>query len=117
MKTIETANAIYFDVDGTLIRDAYDGEEVCAFPVPHPYRGNAQVWKVKMHRNIDLLKDMSTRGRIIVVWSQAGYQWADAVVRALDLQNFVDLVIEKPIAYVDDLESQEFMGQRIFLRD
>lgn len=117
MKTLEMNNPVYFDCDGTLIRDALPNERVCVTLIQHPYRGNAPVGKVKMNANINLLKDMNERGRTVVVWSQAGWLWADAVIRALELQNFVHYVLEKPIAYVDDLHASEFMTQRIFLND
>jgi len=129
MQTLEMHNPVYVDVDGTLIRDSksvkvfderfgsYNFIAEAAINVPHPYRGNEPVPKVPMLANINLLKDMHTRGRTIVVWSQAGYLWAEAVVHALELCNFVHYVAEKPIAYIDDLEASNFMGQRIFLHD
>ncbi|MEZ0209238.1 MAG: hypothetical protein ACAH17_03635 [Candidatus Paceibacterota bacterium] len=117
-------NPIYVDVDGTLVRDLkaddndkYSGVVLKGVEIPHPLRGNELVYKVPMHNNIQLLKDMSTRGRTIVVWSAAGWQWAQAVVHALNLENFVNYAGEKGIAYMDDLDCSEFMGQRIFLND
>lgn len=117
MQILNRDQVIMIDVDGTLIRDAHNAEEVCVTAIPHPYRGNSPVHKVKLNSNINLLKDMHTRGRCIIVWSAAGHQWAQAVVQALNLENFVDFVMEKPIAYIDDLHAVDFMGPRIFLQD
>jgi hypothetical protein len=120
MTTIERDGVVCFDVDSTLVEEKFLNKKdivMDVIEIPHPLRGCELTYRLPLKRNIQLLKDMHTRGRFIVVWSQAGWQWADAVVRALELQNFVDLIIEKPIAYVDDLECQQFMGQRIFLND
>jgi phosphoserine phosphatase len=106
MKTLEMNNPIYFDIDDTLVREITKLENAHGTGikfVPHPLRGNRPVPKYPMRRNIDLLRDMHARGRTIVVWSAAGWQWAEAVIKALALESYVHYVIEKPIAYVDDL--------------
>ena len=120
MYVLREANLVPFDVDGTLVKEVNcfdDNLHHTIVNIPHPLRGSEIVTRIVMTKNVQLLKDMSTRGRGIQVWSAAGHEWAEAVVRALELQNFVALVSDKPIAYVDDLECQEFMGHRIFLTE
>jgi len=65
--------------------------------------------------HIKILKDRKARGSFIVVWSAGGYAWANAVVKALGLEEYVDLVMTKPHAYVDDKQAAEIMGERIYL--
>ncbi len=65
--------------------------------------------------HIDLLKESKAGGMSVVVWSQGGSDWAEAVVKALNLTQFVDAVVSKPVAYVDDLPATEFMTDRIYI--
>lgn len=121
MNVLPMNNPVYVDVDGTLVRERTEQDkENFEFPfhIKHPLR-DGFVTKTIMHANTQLLRDMHARGRTIVVWSQAGYQWAEAVCKALDLDKLSPpiYVCEKPIAYIDDLECSAFMGQRIFLND
>lgn len=120
MLVIRDNNIIPCDVDGTLVREIDCSDAAKGLPsvsIKHPLRGNEVVQRTVMVRNVQLVKDLSTRGRFVHVWSAAGNEWAEAVVRALELQNFVGLVTDKPLGYIDDLECQEFMGHRIFLDD
>lgn len=59
--------------------------------------------------NVEALKLHKTRGHKIVVWSAGGYKWAEAVVKALKLEDIVDLVCAKPMWVYDDLQPAEFM--------
>lgn len=65
--------------------------------------------------HIKLLMNHKARGKTIIVWSQGGYQWAEAVVKALGLTEHVDFIMSKPRAYVDDLPVQEWMKDRIYI--
>lgn len=103
------------DIDGTLVTEV---------PVPnmytisfqHPYQSRmAHILPNK--RNIDVLKNWSARGRFVIVWSAAGQEWAVAVLQALGLTEYSDLTLEKPIAYLDDLDSDKWMGHRVWLND
>lgn len=111
-------NAVFCDVDETLvcwvdtskphelpldmlrIKDPY--EAVTNHVVPH--------WP-----NIKVLKSKRMRGSEVVVWSANGWQWARAVVEALGLQDYVDVIMSKPGCYIDDKPAEAFMGERIFL--
>lgn len=115
MNVVRNGATVFFDVDETLVSET---RSTMAPPVTiHYVHKLPRVSRYTMARNIELLKDMKARGRYIVVWSQGGFAWAEAVVLALGLQDYVDLIIEKPIAYVDDLQASEFMTQRIYLND
>ncbi len=64
-------------------------------------------WILK--ENVEAIKLHKTRGHQIVVWSAGGHKWAEAVVRALDLTDFVDLVCCKPQWLYDDLQPEKFL--------
>jgi hypothetical protein len=52
---------------------------------------------------IDHLKKMKSRGFSVVVWSAAGSNWAEAVVKVLNLENYVDICMSKISFHLDDV--------------
>ena len=54
--------------------------------------------------NIELLVKMAKRGHGIVVWSAGGADWAEAVVKALGIEEYVNVVTGKPNYYIDDIK-------------
>lgn len=60
---------------------------------------------------IETIKKLSRIGYNIIVWSAGGYEWASAVVSALELTSFVDIVMSKPEMYFDDIHCTEWMGE------
>jgi len=104
---------IFFDVDSTLIMHNTDnfGD---FFEMEDPNTGeNKRVRKHSPH--IQLIKSYCDRGWFIVVWSGSGGKFANAVVDALELRPYVDLVMGKPLLYVDDKDVSEWMCSRIYL--
>ncbi len=67
-----------------------------------------------MLRNTRLM-DHHSRGFTNIVWSAGGYAWAHEVVYALGLQDYVTLIMAKPLKYVDDLQAPEILVSRIYL--
>ena len=96
----------YFDVDDTLIMWDY-GEE------------DDELVEVKFHslhryfrphkKHIADLKKFSDMGYTIIVWSQSGGDWAEHIVKALDLEEYVDICLGKPNVYYDDIPVGSFM--------
>jgi hypothetical protein len=104
----------YFDVDDTLVMWPSSNKELTEVTTPII----DIVCRGKMSRlfvntfNVDLLKNMSSRGHAIVVWSAGGSDWAEAVVIALGLQDYVDVVTAKPTYYIDDIKNPaEILGK------
>lgn len=97
----------YVDVDDTLLSWEYD-----ELPSENRIRvecdGYVQYLR-PMKKNIEQLKAHKARGHTIIVWSAGGSMWAEAAVKALELESFVDLVTEKPMWILDDLPPSEFM--------
>lgn len=114
MKLIDNEQVFAFDIDKTLIsaRRAHKAKDDIG--ILNPY--TKEIVYCKPHiGHIDLLKEMFGRGRFIIVWSAAGVQWAKAVVEALGVSEFADVIMTKPIGYVDDKKVEEWMSNRIFL--
>lgn len=100
--------SVYFDVDDTLVlHDRHDlpDEDIIVIDV-----GN-YVYSVHPHKkHIKQLKTHKAKGDIIVVWSQGGSEWAERVVKKLELIEYVDVCLTKPERYYDDLFPSQFMG-------
>jgi hypothetical protein len=101
MQVIENENMVCIDVDDTLV----------IWNIPAGYEGKSILfnnfgyaeWLLPHEHHIKLLKQFKARGQFVVVWSQGGYQWAREVVKALKLEDYVDLVMSKPKWIIDDL--------------
>jgi protein-L-isoaspartate O-methyltransferase len=115
MKTIKNDVVAAFDVDQTLVMWGPEiGSHQSDLSIRNPYDG-LEV-DVQIHAaHVRLLKQMKARGRFIIVWSAGGAEWAQSVVNALNLQHMVDLVMTKPIAYVDDMPVESWMQHRIYI--
>lgn len=114
MQIIENESIYCFDVDNTLVSERRSKKAPGDIKVENFYTKEAVF--VKPHvGHVDLLKEMFGRGRHIVVWSAAGAKWAEAVVKALKLQDYVHVVQTKPHGYVDDQPIEKWLSNHIFL--
>lgn len=115
MKIVDIESTIFVDCDDTLVMwgiKAKKGQKLIAITNPHD---GTQDYLAPHKGHIKILKDRKARGSHIVVWSAGGFAWAAAVVKALGLESYVDQVMTKPHAYIDDKYAAEFMGERIYL--
>lgn len=114
MQVIKNEQVICIDVDDTLVlhKRVEAGDTVVSFK--DPYDGTARQLVVHMP-HAKILRDRKARGATIVVWSQSGWAWAEAIVAAMGLQACVDFVASKPIAYIDDKPVEQWMAERIYL--
>ena len=120
----------YFDVDETLVfwsptteqLDKHGIEITC----PGSYilvddeltRCPSVTQKLVPHfKHIQQLINHKLRGHTIIVWSAGGYDWAEVVVKALKLEQYVDLVISKPTWIYDDKKPEEFMPKPYWMKD
>lgn len=111
---------IYFDVDDTLVMwgrspkleldgiwihtDCREKRGERLFLVPH----KAHITKMKAHKE---------QGATVIVWSRGGGQWAQDVVTALGLTNFVDACIPKPDIAYDDLPATEVLPKTSYMAE
>lgn len=116
MITIKNENVDPYDVDGTLVLHENPDtipEEERAY-IPDPVSNEKIVVRINRPM-IRLLKESRARGSFVIVWSRGGYAWANNVIRALKLNNYVHLIISKPMAYFDDTEVQAWLPYRVFI--
>lgn len=114
MQVVKGEMNIYFDVDDTLViwGKVRKGDKCIA--ITDPYDGTQHYLRPHIG-HIKVLRDRKARGATIHVWSASGHQWAEAVVRALGLDQYVDFVLSKPMMYVDDLQAADILGERLYL--
>ena len=115
MKTIKSEIPFFSDVDETLVLWGKVRKGQKAVSITNPETGEQHYLRVH-GPHIKILKSRHARGAYVIVWSAAGYAWAEAVVKALKLNDYVDLIMSKPMFYMDDKHPDEFMGQRIYLK-
>lgn len=113
-KVFQNENVIPCDIDDTIV--LYDPEAPggkITIQCPHSLHGE---WELKKHEpHIRLVKEKLARGCIMIVWSQGGYAWANAVLEALGLDHENIHVYTKPNLYIDDKEAGHWMGPRLYL--
>lgn len=106
----------YVDIDGTLCNKLPTQMDMSNVVYKADYYGTVHpiqpLWK-----NIDFVKTLKSRGWHIVINSHNGFQWAENVVRALGLEDYVDEVKTKSFKYIDDVPCEKWMGTRINLEE
>lgn len=117
MKTIKATRLVTFDVDDTLVIWDWksivpDGNGLVSITDPN---NSVAVLVYPHNRHIELMKQFKARGHTVIVWSQGGHEWAEAVCKALGIEGMVDYVMDKPNWYVDDLPSSAWMKDPVYL--
>ena len=112
MKIIEGDKVTYIDCDDTLV--SWSTYLINLYPeqckVFKTWKGDPGTSLLPIEETIDYLKKSKIHGGTVIVWSAGGWEWAKNVVEVLELTEYVDAVMSKPIRYVDDLPSGKFMG-------
>jgi predicted phosphatase len=116
MVIIKNENVDPFDVDGCLVIH----QAASLIPESEKIEVYDAVTKnlviVRINRPmVRLLRESASRGSFVIVWSRGGYQWAADVVKALGLQDYVNLVMSKPLAYFDDMPVEKWLPHRVFI--
>lgn len=113
---IENEQVFGFDIDLTMISKRRKLPEHGDIYVENPYTKETVYFKPH-YAHMDLLKEMHGRGRYIIIWTASGTQWAKAIVEALELTQFVHIIMTKPIGYIDDLPVEQWLNNRIYLHE
>lgn len=122
MYVAENKPTAYFDVDDTLIEwkspSMYDIEEsknefnTLKKEIVIVDFEDRKIPLFIRSSMIEELKMQATRGTLVVVWSRSGVAWAAAVVKALELEEYINVVLAKPDRYYDDKDASEWMPNR-----
>ena len=117
MYKAKSEHTIAFDVDDTLImwEENYTQPFHGAVAVTCPHDG-AVTYHKPHKRHIGFLKKQYAKGYTVIVWSNSGVGWANAVIEALGIADYVDIVVSKPNKWVDDLSNPaSVLGTHIYL--
>lgn len=118
MTIIKRENLVMVDCDDTLVMHVdgslYYDEDVVK--VKDPLFPSKNITLLPNLPMIRLLMEEHHRGSCVIVWSKGGYEWATNVVKALGLENKVDYVMSKPMAYFDDKPIQEWLPYRVYIK-
>jgi FMN phosphatase YigB (HAD superfamily) len=100
---IKDGSTVYFDVDDTLVMWKLDWDESIENQIVFIPDTSGRVPVLLHTKHIELLKRHKEAGDVVVVWSQGGSDWAEAVVKTLGIEEYVDVILTKPTKYYDDL--------------
>ena len=112
MYVLPEGRVAYFDVDDTLIewKEFGDGPLV-TIEMDHMISEKAVI-----EEHVEELQLQKKSGTSIIVWSAGGVKWAEAVVKALELEEYVDAILTKPDRIYDDKDSSEWMPKRRYFK-
>lgn len=111
----KTDQVVCIDCDDTLVMWALDDTSK-NIPIEDPYIPGVINYVTPHEKHVKLVQQYKGRGFTVIVWSAGGVEWAHNVVKALKLEDYVDIVLTKPSRYVDDLPCGEWMGNRVYLQ-
>lgn len=116
MKVHRNERLIPCDVDSTLVFEPTSINRTLG-PCINVFDAITNTFKRRVVNEamVRLLKEEKHRGAHIIVWSRGGYEWAEAVIKALQLTRYVDDIYSKPISYFDDKHVSEWMVDRVYL--
>ncbi len=106
MHVLKSDRIVFCDVDDTLVK--WESNIDFDKKVSIECSGIIDHYEV-IEENVTAIKKHKARGHKVVVWSQGGYDWAEAVVKALKIEQYVDLVCCKPTWCIDDLQPSSWM--------
>ena len=114
MQTLESELVVFYDVDETLILHKMDEFSPYYMRVKSPFIEGKLIHLLRNEILVEQLKTHYSRGYKVIVWSAQGYKWCQAVIKELGLEQYVNLVMTKPVLYVDDLPVEKFMTNRYY---
>jgi hypothetical protein len=109
MIELKCFNPVFYDVDDTLLMRT--GRVEGAFELVGP-RGS--IWYKPHLPHCKIIKELFAQGITVIVWSQGGSEHAARAVKALGLEQFVDLCMEKPHWVVDDKPVEAWMPKAAY---
>lgn len=115
-KRIDNERLIYSDSDDTLVMwDVSKYHDV--LPIEDLIEIDCFGYVSKVYKNtkqINLIKKLAKLGYGVIIWSQSGAEWAEAVGKAVGLDEYTLLYTTKPRYHIDDLPAEAWMGTRLW---
>lgn len=113
MVKFENDKSLFVDVDDTLI--IYDPPEHLRSQAIIMDNGGFKQEVLIHKKHVELIRRFKFLGYKVVVWSKTGAFWAEKIVKELGLENDVDMVMSKPLYFVDDRkELDAIVGKHIY---
>lgn len=101
MIELKSGRTVAVDCDETLLNWSYPSDANGLITLANEDGQCKTYWP--HHYNIEFLKALKVQGYTIIVWSAASGKWATRVVKALKLEEYVDLTCDKLEFAMDDL--------------
>jgi phosphoglycolate phosphatase-like HAD superfamily hydrolase len=119
MKVINAEDVVLWDTDDTIAiwNSKHNIPHEGAVPIVNPY--SKETVYLRPHKvHIRIMKEYKGRGFTNIVASAGGVKWAEAVIKAFGLEEYVDFVMTKPNRHFDDKEDKEsIIGVRLYFED
>lgn len=112
-KTVGTEQNVFFDIDDTMVMHVHDNS-----PTDLVLYNDMMECNIGLnihHEHVKQIKSHKNRGFSVFVWSGNGSAWAKKVIEALELQNYVDYYMTKPVKFFDDLPAEQVLVNRVYL--
>lgn len=120
MKVIKNQNVVAFDIDNTLLMwdKNHNEAHTDTIEVRDPY-DDFKVLHLRPHKvHCRLLRQYKGRKFTVIAWSKAGADWAEAAIRVLNLEKYVDFVMTKPDRHIDDaVRVEDIIGNRVYFEE
>jgi predicted phosphatase len=114
VKVIKSNNITVFDIDDTLLMHI-DRRVRTKDKIEIEY-GDEKIYLTPHKFHVTFLKHCHKRGDFVVIWSKNGHQYAEQVVKKLNLSKYVHLIMSKPSRHVDDKKDlSSIVGDCIYL--
>lgn len=108
---VQDGRTLYCDVDDTLIMWDSRPDILKRHDVVEVNCRGYSTWVIPHTEIIEEVKKRASRGYSVIIWSKGGSDWAEAVVNALNLDDYVACIQPKPDFYIDDVEDcRKWMG-------
>jgi hypothetical protein len=112
MKTIKSDRVVMIDCDDTLILWDKSEHDPSTYIEINCYGQTSVV--VPHQKQLNTIHKFIKLGYTLIVWSASGWEWAEAVGKAVGIDDYVQLYLSKPRYYMDDIPCNEWMGPRVY---
>lgn len=120
MQVIANHKVVNFDVDDTLVLWNRSEYSPTAKSISVKHKNFTSTLPVHTE-HVNLMVKLIKIGYDIVVWSRSGYEWAQAVVEELMLQDYIPegmheriTIMSKPTLIVDDQDPAVWIGEQVY---